>query len=385
MTGAWHPHESPARRRFATLGPLELEGGSVLPEVVVAYETFGELAADGSNAVLIEHALTGDAHVAGSVEAGQRSPGWWDEVVGPGKAVDTDRWFVVCANVLGGCQGTTGPSSLADDGLPYGSRWPRITIRDQVAAEVRLSDLLGIERFAAVIGGSMGGMRALEWAYTHPSRVGVVVVLATSAAASADQIGTQTAQLIAITNDPNWNDGDYYDSDAGPEAGMGLARRIAHLTYRTDAELDDRFGREYQDSTEDPLFGPAGYSHERDTHRFAVQSYLDYHAEKLNSRFDAGTYVALTDAMNTHDLGRGRGGLATALSRISTPLFVAGVDTDRLYPLRQQQFIADCVATTVALEVIHSRHGHDGFLIESEQVGAFLRRALAHASDEPSA
>lgn len=377
-TGAWHPALGLADRNFAELGAIRLEAGDVLESVTVAYETFGTRATDDSNIVLVEHALTGDAHAAGEGELGQTTPGWWDGVIGPGKPIDTNKWFVVCANVLGGCQGTTGPAANAPDGKAYGSRWPRITIRDQVRVEALLARKLGIRKFAAVIGGSMGGMRALEWAATYPERVGVVALLATAAAASADQIGTQTAQIIAITNDSAWNDGDYYEQPVGPTAGLGLARRLAHLTYRSESELESRFGRRHQTDGEDPLYGPARYHHERETHRYSIQSYLDHHAEKLNRRFDAGSYVALTDAMNSHDLGRGRGGVVAALKQLAVPVFVAGIDSDRLYPLWQQQLIADNCPNTVRFDVIHSQYGHDGFLIESEAVGRFLQRALAH-------
>jgi homoserine O-acetyltransferase len=347
----------------------------VLPGVRVAYESFGAAHRDANglitNAVLVEHALTGDAHVAGAASPGQPTAGWWDAVIGPGKALDTDRWHVVAANVLGGCQGTTGPSSLAPDGRAWGSRFPRITVRDQVAVEALLADELGIGSFVAVIGGSMGGMRALEWAITFPARVGAALVLATGAAATADQIGTQTAQILAITQDPGWRGGDYYDAAAGtgPHRGLGLARRIAHLTYRSETELDSRFGRQPQPGENPYADG-----------RFAVQSYLDHHADKLTTRFDAGTYVALTDVMNTHDVGRGRGGVQAALGSISVPVVVAGVDTDRLYPLRLQAELDRHIPTSTGLNVITSPYGHDGFLLEAEAVGAVIAQTLASST-----
>lgn len=362
-------------RRYTHFGALDLELGGRLDEVTVAYETYGRLNRDRSNAVLVLHALTGDAHAAGGTEPGQQTPGWWDALIGPGKALDTDRWFVVSSNVLGGCQGTTGPSSLAPDGQPYGSRWPRITIRDQVALEVRLADYLGIDRYALVAGGSMGGMRSLEWAVGHPTRLAAAWVGASTAAASADQIGTQTTQIQAILGDPDWCGGDYQREGRFPSNGLGLARRIAHLTYRTDEELDIRFGRDGQVG-ELPLAAPDVDSAYSGGHRYAVQSYLDHHAEKLVRRFDAGTYVALTDAMNTHDIGRERGGVAAALAGLSVPLIVAGVDSDRLYPLRQQAEIVESAATASELTVIESPFGHDGFLIEVDAIGASLVGAL---------
>jgi homoserine O-acetyltransferase/O-succinyltransferase len=304
--------------------------------------------------------------VVGPAGPDQPTPGWWDGLVGPGRALDPARWFVVAANVLGGFRGTTGPSSPAPDGRPWGSRFPMTTIRDQVQVETLLADRLGIERYAAVIGGSMGGMRALEWAIGYPERVAAAVVLAVGAQATADQIATQTAQLQAIRQDPRWQGGDYHGEGPGPVAGLGLARRIAHLTYRTETELDTRFGREPQ-ADEDPLRGG----------RYAVQSYLDHQAAKLVGRFDAGTYVVLTEAMNRHDVGRGRGGVAAALASVPIPVAVAGIDSDRLYPLRLQAELAAGIATCDELEVISSPYGHDGFLLEVEAVNKIVERALA--------
>jgi len=355
-------------RVFAQVGPLELEFGGQLDRVTVAYETWGTLAPDGSNAVLVLHALTGDSHVVGESNDAHPTPGWWDGLIGPHGPLDSDRWFVVAPNVLGGCQGTTGPSSLAGDGSPYGSRFPRITVRDQVRAEQALADHLGIDRWAAVIGGSMGGMRALEWAVSAPERVGSALVLAVGAVATADQIATQTIQNIAVMSDPHWNSGDYYDAPdgQGPTVGLGLARRIAHLTYRSEFELQERFSNDAQ-VDEDPLHGG----------RYAVQSYLDHHANKLARRFDAGSYVALTDAMNTWDVGRGRGGVERVLRSLQVPLLVAGIDTDRLYPIHLQEQIAELAGNTVTgLRIIKSDFGHDGFLIEHDEVFALVEEIL---------
>lgn len=370
--GGWRVGDPPAARLFLDVGALELESGGSLPAVQVAYEAYGEpRRVDGRlvNAVLVQHALTGDAHVSGPAGPGQRTAGWWDRLVGPGRALDTDRWFVVASNVLGGCSGSTGPSSPAPDGRPWGSRFPPVTIRDQVEVERRVADRLGVARWAAVLGGSMGGMRALEWAVTWPDRVSAALVLATGAAATADEIGTQSAQILAITADPHWHGGDYLDAGNAPVVGLGLARRIAHLTYRSELELEERFGGQRQPGRPE---------------LFAIQSYLDHHADKLARRFDAGSYVALTHAMNTHDLGRGRGGTTAALSSVTVPLVVAGIDSDRLYPLRLQQAIADEVPTCTGLDVITSRFGHDGFLIEAEAVGALVSRTLALGAARPA-
>jgi len=353
-----------------SLGAITLENGATLPEVTVALQSWGTLNASASNAVLALHALTGDSHVTGPVGPHHPSPGWWNGLVGPGAALDTDNWCVIAANVLGGCRGTTGPSSPAPDGTPWGSKFPAVTIRDQVTVELALADALGIDRFAAVMGGSMGGMRALEWAVMHPDRVGAALVLAAGARATADQIGTQCAQILAITSDPAWQGGDYQDSGQAPGTGLGLARRIAHLSYRAEQELDTRFGDSFQVG-ENPAAGG----------RYAVQSYLDHQANKLVQRFDAGSYVLLTQAMNGYDVGRGRGGVAAALAATRCPVVVGGIDTDRLYPLRLQEELAESLPTCDGLRVIHSDFGHDGFLVEanavSELIAETLRRSFA--------
>lgn len=364
-SGPWTDGDHPGDRRFLDIGPMRLERGGHLPAVRVAFETWGTLAPDGGNAVLVEHALTGDSHVVGPAGPGHPSAGWWDGLVGPGHAVDTERHFVVSANVLGGCQGSTGPSSPAPDGRPWGSRFPFVTIRDQVEAERRLADALGIDTWALVIGGSMGGMRVLEWAVTHPRRVAHAAVLASTAAASADQIAWSQPQLLAIRDDPDFAGGDYYATGRVPARGLGLARRIAHVTYRSAAELDERFGRVPQ-SGEDPL-GAGG--------RYAVESYLDHHAHKLERRFDANSYLVLTEAMNSHDVGRDRGGVAAALAGVSADVTVAAVDSDRLY-LRQECERLVAAIPRARLTTIHSRHGHDGFLIEVEAVGRLVRDLL---------
>jgi homoserine O-acetyltransferase len=374
VTGAWREGDPPAERRFAEVGAIVCEFGGAIPDVRVAYETWGTLNERRDNAVLVLHALTGDAHAAGPAGPGQPTAGWWDELIGPGKPLDTDRYYVVSANVLGGCQGTTGPASLAPDGRPWGSRWPRVTVRDQVHVEYRLAAILGIERFACVVGGSMGGMRALEWLLLYPHAVGSAVILATSAYATADQIATQTAQIHAITADQHWYGGDYYDRLEGPHRGLGLARRFAHLTYRTESELELRFGRSPQQG-EDP-HRPCVPGRHVGAGRYSVQSYLDHHANKLQHRFDAGSYVCLTDAMNSHDVGRGRGGVAAALSSVAAPVEVLGIDSDRLYPLYLQEEIADLIPTAGPLRTISSPFGHDAFLLETGPVAEAIGTAL---------
>jgi homoserine O-acetyltransferase len=281
--------------------------------------------------------------------------------------VDTDRFFVVCPNVLGGCQGTTGPASIGPDGRPHGSRFPVVTIRDQVVVEAALADVLCIGRWAAVVGGSMGGMRVLEWAVSFPDRVSTAVVIGCGATASAEQIALCSLQIRAIRADPKFRDGDYYDAFAGdgPHVGLSIARGIGQISYRTEAELDIRFGRGHQ-GDENPLAGG----------RYAIESYLEYHGDKLARRFDANSYVVLSEAMNHHDVGRGRGGVEAALARIDAEVTVAGISSDRLYPLRVQHELAELIPRSSAVEVIESISGHDGFLVETEAVGKVIARAL---------
>ncbi|HEY8533654.1 MAG TPA: homoserine O-acetyltransferase [Micromonospora sp.] len=351
-------------RQYVDIGDLVLESGRVLPNVRLAYETWGTLNDAGDNAVLVLHALTGDSHVVGPPGPDQPTPGWWEGMIGPGAPLDDRRYFVVAANVLGGCRGSTGPSTPAPDGKPWGSRFPRLTVRDQVAAEKALADRLGITSFAAVVGGSMGGMRALEWAIMYPDRVRRCIAIATTPYFSGDQIAWSAPQLAAIRSDPNFRGGDYYDGPP-PMTGMAIARQIAHITYRSAREFNTRFGRSPQDG-EDPAEGG----------RFAVQSYLDYHGVKLTKRFDPNSYLVLTEAMNSHDIGRGRGGVAAALAMIRAKLTVAVVDSDRLFPPELGAVLATA-PTARPLITIHSIHGHDGFLIETEQVAAVIRQALA--------
>ena len=341
------------------IGPLALESGAVIDDVSIAVQRWGRLSPNRDNVVMVLHALTGDSNV----------PGWWDGVAGPGAPIDTNRWCAVATNVLGGCRGSTGPSSPAPDGRPWGSRFPLITVRDQVNADVAALAALGITEVAGVIGGSMGGARALEWMIGYPEQVRSGLVLAVGGRAAADQIGTQSTQIAAITSDPNWQGGDYYGTGRSPDTGLELARRFAHLTYRGETELDTRFGNDGQgtgEAREDPLAGG----------RYAVQSYLEYQGAKLVRRFDAGSYVALTETLSNHDVGRGRGGVVAALRSCPVPVVVGGITSDRLYPLRLQSELADLLPGCSGLNVIESIYGHDGFLIETEAVGQLIREAL---------
>ncbi len=371
-SGAWRPGDPAGDRKFhtfATERSFVLEGGGSLRDVTAAYETWGTLDADAANAVLVCHALTGDSHAAGRSGPGHPTEGWWDSLIGPGRALDTDRLFVVCVNVLGGCQGSTGPSSIeAATGRPYGSTFPVVSIRDMVRAQAAVADHLGIDRWLAVVGGSMGGMQALEWGVMYPERVRAVAAIATTAAASAQQIALSSVQRSSIVLDPRWRGGDYYDAEPGdgPHLGLAIAREAAQISYRTEQVFNERFGRKHLDPIDD-RFTP--------WQRFDVEGYLDYHGAKLVRRFDANSYLVINRAMDLHDVGRGRGGMERALARITAPVLTLAIDSDTLYPPYQQELIHETVAS-LGGEATHveisSPDGHDAFLLESDAVGDAL-------------
>lgn len=369
VTGAWRDGDHPGQRLFAQLGDLSLDNGATLPRTRLAYETWGTLAEDRSNAVLIVHSLTADSHVAGVAGPGHVTDGWWNGVVGAGRGIDTDRWFVVCANTLGGCQGSTGPSSVTADGREWGSRFPYLTVRDQTTALKALADHLGIDRWAAIVGGSAAGMAALEYAITYPDNVERVGLLATTAVTSADQISLNRLQIEAIQMDPHFNGGDYYDEDEGPYRGLALARRIAMLSYRAPAEFNERFDRAWQSD-----ISPLG-----DGGRFAVESYLDFHGNKFTRRFDANSYISLVEAMNSHDITRGRGSLRDVLGSVTAKALVLGIDSDRCFPLEQQVALAEQLPNHLGgrdAHVLSSPFGHDAFLIDDVSVAGLIRELL---------
>jgi homoserine O-acetyltransferase len=381
-TGAWFPGMPVGSRKFAQFPhdrPFALDGGMVLTDVSIAYETWGTLNENATNAILICHAWTGDSHVSGSAEDGHPTPGWWEGVVGPGKAIDTNKWFVVCSNVIGGCQGSTGPATAhPEDGQLYGPRFPVITVRDMVRAQVRLTDMLGIRTWHSVVGGSMGGMQVLEWAVTFPDRVKTIIPIATCAQATAQQIAWGAIGRRAIRLDPKWRNGEYYDAaiGEGPWEGLAIARMISQVTFRSDNVFTERFGRALVDMDAD--YNGLGL-----WDRFEVEGYLDHHGDRLIRRFDTNSYLIIGKAMDLHDIARGRGSLDTAMSRIKAPTLVMGISSDILYPTYQQKqihlILSEKGVDSTYVE-IDSPHGHDAFLINFDQVGApieaFLERTF---------
>ncbi|MFN2318807.1 MAG: homoserine O-acetyltransferase [Dermatophilaceae bacterium] len=372
-------HDSSTRwsgLRTMDLGAVRLVSGQTIPSLTVAYETWGTLDADAGNVVFVEHALTGDSHVVGPAGPHHPTAGWWEDLIGPGAPLDTDELFVVATNVLGGCRGTTGPSSPAPDGRAWGSRFPTITIRDQVHVEALVADRLGIARLRAVLGGSMGGMRTVEWAATFPRRVETAIVIASTGAASAEQIAWASVQNQAIRADQHYCGGDYYDTGAAPTEGMAIAREIAQITYRCESELSERFGNHVQSESETRRRGEVDRGEGRPL--YEVESYLHHHGAKLVARFDAGSFLVLNEAMSSHDVGAGRGGLAAALRDFQGELVVVSVDSDRLYPASQSQELVDACPGARHVR-LSSPHGHDGFLVERGRLGEIIHKALARS------
>ena len=343
--------------------PLSLDSGAVLSDVRIAYETYGALNADKSNAVLICHALTMDQYVA-SPHPITGKPGWWEQSVGPGKIIDTDRFHVICANVIGSCMGSTGPASEGPYGTPYGMDFPVITIRDMVRAQVALLDTMGIERLYCVIGGSMGGMQALSLAANFPERVDRVLAIATTARHSAQNIAFHEVGRQAIMADPAWNGGDYYASGATPDNGLAVARMAAHITYLSEEGLTEKFGRRLQDGP-DGQPGEKTFGFDAD---FQVESYLRYQGSGFTQRFDANSYLYITRAMDYFDLAEEHGGtLAQAFAGTTARFCVISFDTDWLYPTAESRHIVhalNAAGAPVSFVELSAPYGHDSFLLD---------------------
>lgn len=395
--GGWRQGDPVGQRLFSRpFGdqPLRLESGQSLGPITLAWERWGEFDAERSNAILLLHGFSGDSHAAGPGGDGHDSAGWWDRLIGPGRAIDTERFCVICPNVLGGCQGSTGPASPAADGRPYGSRFPLLSIRDMVAAERGLADLLGIARWHAVIGGSMGGMRALEWATGSPQRLERLLLLATTSRCSADNLAAHTCQIEAIRQDPQFRGGDYGDQPGGgPRQGLALARSLAQLTYLSAAELERQLAADRiaaSPSQRDGNSNSNGNGNQSEAERDdqgdvdhchgdlegAMAALLERDSWKLVQRFDANSYITLTRAMNRHDIGRGRGGLSAALARVTAQTQVVAVSSDRLFPPCCQQELAAGLPAGATYTTLHSDLGHDGFIEEIEQLRLILRQVL---------
>jgi homoserine O-acetyltransferase len=349
-----------------------------LESVTVAYQAYGELNYDKNNVIIVNHALTGNAHAAGIIheneiinsksnkrlqaynEMFEGKEGWWDPLIGPDKALDTNEYFVICSNILGSCYGTTGPVSLNEKtNSNYGINFPEVTVRDMVKVQKALIDKLEITKIKLAVGGSLGGMQVLEWAIMYPEFLKKIIPIATSAGHSAWAIGLNEASRNAIINDPEWNNGNYKNQ---PEKGIGLARKIAMISYRSYDSFNEKFGREIK-------------SLNNSENIFEIESYLNYQGEKLTKRFDANTYLYLSKAMDLHDVGKGRGGIAKALSQIKAQTKCIGINSDILYPVAEQKQIMRQIPNSDYAE-IDSIHGHDSFLIEFDQLDKIIREFL---------
>lgn len=353
---------------------LKLECGRTLGPVTLAYETYGKLNAAKDNAILIEHALSGDAHAAGYHSRLEDKPGWWDLMIGPGKPFDTDQYFVICSNILGGCKGSTGPSSTdPETGEPFGTNFPVITIGDMIEAQRRLIDFLGIQRLYAVAGGSMGGMQVLEWVARYPEYVARAIPLATTASLSAQAIALDEVGRQAIMSDPDWLGGKYYGVTT-PHRGLSLARMVGHITYLSEQSMDRKFARRLQDRED--------YSYDFETD-FQVESYLKYKGDSFVQRFDANSYLYITKAMDYFDLARAHGSLEKAFERSDADFLVISFSSDWLFPTQQSREIIRALRhnhLNVISSEVKTDYGHDAFLLEGEQIGWLIRHFLSNGA-----
>lgn len=366
-----------SRKQFYTLAePLKLwRGGSLYP-VTIAYETWGELSPERDNVILVLHALTGDSHAAGKYSEDEDKCGWWDPLIGPGRAFDTNRYFVICSNVIGGCQGSTGPSSInPETGYPYAMDFPVITIQDMVAAQVELLKALGINKLLAVTGGSIGGMQAIEWVIRYPDWVENALIFGALPKTSPQSIGFNAVGRQAIMIDPEWKGGKYYPSP-GPVAGLSVARMVGMITYQSYEGMWIRFGRKL--ATRPTTYSPLG-------EKFDVEGYLEYQGYKLTQRFDANSYLYLTRAMDLYDASEGFDSELEAYDRIRANILLVGISTDWLYPPHEVKAFANQLrdlGKNAVYEELDSIHGHDAFLKEWEQMTRIITLYMENLGDE---
>ena len=353
---------------------LTLDSGAQLGPVRVAYETYGELNEHKDNAILLLHALTGDAHAAGYNSPEDKKPGWWDDMVGPGKAFDTDKYFVISSNMLGGCSGTTGPCSVnPETGNPYGLSFPVITIEDAVKVQKKLIDFLGVKKLI-VAGGSMGGMQALEWSIAHSDMVEAVIVIASTSRLTAQGIAFNAVGRNAILSDPNFNNGDYYDKEHQPEKGLAIARMIGHITYLCEESMHNKFGRRFQDKD------TPNFDFNID---FQVESYLAHQGQTFVDRFDANSYLYITKAVDYFDLAQKHGSLKSAFEKTNARFLVMSFTSDWLFPTSQSKEIVQALIQAgkdVSFCEIESPCGHDAFLLEFETQTKIVKSFLSKSS-----
>ena len=360
--------------------PLVFRSGAVLPSYELVYETYGTLNEDRSNAILIGHALSGNHHVAGYYTDEPKSVGWWDNMIGPGKPIDTDKFFVIGLNNLGGCHGSTGPSSInPQTGKPYGSGFPVVTVEDWVESQARLADLLGIKQFAAVVGGSLGGMQAMQWSLSYPERVRHVLAIATAPHLTAENIAFNDVARNAILTDPDYFGGNFYEHELVPKRGLRLARMLGHITYLSDDAMADKFGRSLR-------AGKLGYSYDIE---FEIESYLRYQGDKFAAYFDANTYLLMTKALDYFDPAREyEGNLDKAFSAAKADFLVVSFTTDwRFSPERSREIVSALLHNrrNVSYAEIVSTHGHDSFLMQDDHYHQVIRAYLDRIAREVEA
>ena len=357
---------------------MTLECGRTLGPITLAYETYGELNEAKDNAILVVHALSGDAHAAGYHHPRDKQPGWWDIMIGPGRAFDTRKYFVICSNIIGGCKGSTGPSSInPQTGRPYGLSFPMVTVRDWVDTQKVLIDHLGIKRLLCVVGGSTGGMQVLQWVVSYPDMVRLAIPIATTSKLSAQAIAFNEVGRAAIQSDPNWREGDYYGKSL-PRRGLAIARMIGHITYLSDRSMHQKFGRRLQDKS------AYGYDFRTD---FQVESYLRYKGDHFVNRFDANSYLYITKAMDYFDLTQGNGSLEGVFAGVKAKFLVISFSSDWLFPTYMSKETVSALRRVHAYVIfteIQTDYGHDAFLLESEQLSSLISNFLSHGWKQKS-